>query len=358
MPDLAVHVLPARRPGRIAPCRRGAPRVACRAGVGRLRRIPGRPPLAAAALPGLRVMSAALAGVPHALAVLDERGAPLRIVGSTRGARARRGTAACVRAPDGACAGAVRVRVGDGAETPERRALAALAAEAARREWRHRRDAVRLARLEPQVHLASFAVHELGGPVSTLLGFLELLSAHPPAGEADELIRHARDCAERMRDTLREMQLLGGARERLRRADAGCIAREALGQVRIPASVGVRVQEPAGPLAVRCHPGLLRRALRNLLCNAAEAVRGVGQVGVRIEPAGRRVRVAVWDDGPGVPPDRVAGLFSTPATTKPTGTGVGLLLVRGIVERVHGGRVSYAPRSPHGAEFRIDLRRA
>jgi signal transduction histidine kinase len=358
MSDLAVS--PVIRLDRTPPRRRHARRAARPTrGVGRLRRVPGPSPLAAAALPGLRVLSAALGALPHALAVLDGRGAPLRTVGNARNAaRGRSGARACVRAPDGACAGAVRVHVGDGADTPERRALAALAADAATREWRRRRDAARLALLEPQVHLAAFTVHELGGPVSTLLGFLELLSTRASGRDGDELLRHACECAERMRDTLREMQLLGGARERLRRADAGGIAREALLEVRIPSSVPVRVQEPRGPLAVRCHPGLLRRALRNLLANAAEAVRGAGQVGVRIEPAGRRVRLSVWDDGPGVPADRVAGLFSTPATTKPTGTGIGLLLVRSIVERVHGGRVSYVPRSPHGAEFRIDLPRA
>jgi signal transduction histidine kinase len=141
--------------------------------------------------------------------------------------------------------------------------------------------------------------------------------------------------------------------------DAGEAAAEAVRGVACPAGVSLAVDAPppGERVRVRGHRALLVRAIRNLVLNAVEAVGPGGSAGVTVRAAGDRVRVSVWDDGPGIAPEHLAGLFSRPFTTRPGGSGLGLLLVRQVVEGVHGGSVSLRPRAPRGSLFRIELPR-
>ncbi len=94
--------------------------------------------------------------------------------------------------------------------------------------------------------------------------------------------------------------------------------------------------------------------LVNLLLNAGDATGGQGRIEVetRARPGGAMLEVS--DDGPGLAPEVCARLFQPFVTTKPHGSGLGLLSVKTIAER-HGGSVE-AARSPlGGALFRVQL---
>lgn len=81
----------------------------------------------------------------------------------------------------------------------------------------------------------------------------------------------------------------------------------------------------------------MAQVLLNLLLNAADALgRGGGTIAVRTFDQGEHVVVEVEDDGPGIPPDALARLFTPFFTTKPEGTGLGLSISRSIVD-AHGG---------------------
>jgi two-component system, NtrC family, sensor histidine kinase HydH len=95
--------------------------------------------------------------------------------------------------------------------------------------------------------------------------------------------------------------------------------------------------------------------LVNLLLNALDAMPQGGRLDVDLttEPSGA-VRLAVSDTGSGIPAEMVSRLFTPFATTKPTGTGLGLSLSRRILEE-HGGRVAANNRPEGGACFVITL---
>jgi signal transduction histidine kinase len=103
-------------------------------------------------------------------------------------------------------------------------------------------------------------------------------------------------------------------------------------------------------LEVDGDPVQLRQVFLNLLTNAVEATGPSGEVTVRGSRAGDEVEVSVEDSGPGVDPITVRRLFEPLITTKDMGVGLGLALVKRIVDR-HGGRVSYEPRAAGGARF-------
>ncbi len=101
----------------------------------------------------------------------------------------------------------------------------------------------------------------------------------------------------------------------------------------------------------------LRRAITNLTANAIEATPKSGTVAVHVSQADGEVRVAVEDDGYGVPPERRAQLFERFGSVDRTagaGTGLGLYIVRLIAQK-YGGNVSYTPREPRGSIFTIAL---
>jgi two-component system nitrogen regulation sensor histidine kinase GlnL len=109
----------------------------------------------------------------------------------------------------------------------------------------------------------------------------------------------------------------------------------------------------------------LRQLFTNLIVNAFEALAGDGRVTVTArhqlppaDPGGRRgagvIEIDVLDDGPGVPEEVRDRIFSPFFTTKPRGSGLGLSIVRKIVD-AHDGRIDVKVGPQGGTRFRISL---
>jgi signal transduction histidine kinase len=126
------------------------------------------------------------------------------------------------------------------------------------------------------------------------------------------------------------------------------------------AGVGVRLAVAADPVAV-VDEDALRQMLLNLLDNAVRhGGRDRGEVMVELGTAGDRVYLAVDDAGPGIPAaerERIWEPFyrgAAPARVGSTGTGIGLAVVRDLVER-HGGEVRVEESRRGGARFVVEL---
>lgn len=128
----------------------------------------------------------------------------------------------------------------------------------------------------------------------------------------------------------------------------------AVGEVFPPAVItGIRVHRHYGG---KFPPVLMQRrhladTLVNILQNAREALNGSGNVHVSaVCHADYSVEIAIADDGPGVPPDKLEKIFDAYYTTKPRGTGLGLAMVKHNVE-LYGGRVRLESELGKGAKF-------
>ena len=108
--------------------------------------------------------------------------------------------------------------------------------------------------------------------------------------------------------------------------------------------------------AVPGYPAELNQVWTNLIDNAADAMGGSGVLTLRTRADADAVFVEITDDGPGVPEEVRATLFDAFVTTKATGEGSGLGLenARRIVERRHGGSLSYST-GPEGTTFCVRL---
>jgi nitrogen fixation/metabolism regulation signal transduction histidine kinase len=118
----------------------------------------------------------------------------------------------------------------------------------------------------------------------------------------------------------------------------------------------VRTELAPGALRVVGDPAQLRQVIRNLLQNAQDALSGVAEprIAIRSEPVGDMVRITIVDNGCGFPAELVRRAFEPYVTTKPKGTGLGLVIVKKIVEE-HGGRIEIGNASPQGARVAVTL---
>ncbi len=121
----------------------------------------------------------------------------------------------------------------------------------------------------------------------------------------------------------------------------------------------------AGRLQVELAPDLprivgdsaqLRQVIHNLLQNAEDALAGVEnpRIVVRTQPLAGGLCVTISDNGSGFPHELMQRAFEPYVTTKPKGTGLGLVIVKKIIEE-HGGSVEIANVSPHGARVTLNF---
>jgi two-component system, NtrC family, nitrogen regulation sensor histidine kinase NtrY len=117
-------------------------------------------------------------------------------------------------------------------------------------------------------------------------------------------------------------------------------------------SIAFELQE--GPAPVELDRQMLRRALINLVRNAAQAMKGKGNIVVRLTKSGDGFNLDVDDDGPGIPADMREAVFDPYVTTKTEGTGLGLSIVKKIVMEHHGS-ITASDSPLGGARLRVRL---
>ncbi len=111
----------------------------------------------------------------------------------------------------------------------------------------------------------------------------------------------------------------------------------------------------AGEAMIRGNRDALASAFQNLINNAVQAAGQGVHMDVNLSLAeGDRLRLRIADNGPGVPVDIRERIFEPFVTTRNDGTGLGLAVVRSIIQS-HGGSIQVGPGTEHGAVFTIDL---
>jgi len=114
---------------------------------------------------------------------------------------------------------------------------------------------------------------------------------------------------------------------------------------------------PQEPLpALRADASQLRQVLHNLIQNAQDALEGRQHGLIRIEVARKAdtLTLRVLDNGPGFPPELLRHAFEPYFTTKPKGTGLGLAVIKKILDD-HGARVRLVNRTEGGAMVEIEF---
>lgn len=201
--------------------------------------------------------------------------------------------------------------------------------------------------------LAAGVAHELGSPLSTLLGRAEQRLRHAAPGTADhEGLLAIREAAVRMEQTVRQLMDFGRSNP-LNRAPLDVKALlQRLAEDAAPGDerVAIEIQCADGLPTVRVDALRTEQAVRNLLSNAVHAAHS--RVRVAATSDARGLRIEVGDDGPGVPGADRNKIFDPFYTTKPVGQGTGLgLSVAAAVADDHGGHLTVEDDALGGARF-------
>ncbi|HWJ22050.1 MAG TPA: HAMP domain-containing sensor histidine kinase, partial [Gemmatimonadaceae bacterium] len=209
--------------------------------------------------------------------------------------------------------------------------------------------------------MARESAHQLGTPLSSLSGWIELLRDR----DSDELtataLQHMETDLERLERVAHRFERIGRPPRR-EKLDAGILADRVATyfRARVPTlahTVAVTSARPNVPLEIEGDPVLLEWALEAITKNAIDALAGRGgKVDITTAPlADGGVRIRVADNGPGVPRELRSRIFEAGFSTKERGWGVGLSLAKRIVEENHGGRLLLA-NGDRGATFDVILR--
>ncbi len=201
--------------------------------------------------------------------------------------------------------------------------------------------------------------HALRNPLHAVgLSVDELASRLPDDPGAAEMAAAARRQIEGVDGTIRSFLALaaeGGTDEEVDvRALAEEVALSALQGARGRVRVVVEPGEDRPRLAAVVPE--LRAALHALVVNAVEASPEGARIAVGVEERdGGGARVTVDDEGPGLPAEVRARLFTPHVTTKPSGSGMGLFLAHRIATTRYGGGLSLEERTPRGTRAVLDL---
>ena len=222
------------------------------------------------------------------------------------------------------------------------------------------------------VGMAKETAHQLGTPLSSLSGWLELLRGEVAAAprsnrderweRVDQMIGEIQQDKRRLDQIASRFSQIGSVPE-LEEKDLAAVLEETIAYFRrrVPQFGRQEIElECLGELPpVPINAELMSWAFENLCKNAMDAMDGqAGSLHIRMEllPASRAVQIAFQDDGRGIEPEHVKRIFEPGFSTKKRGWGLGLVFVKRIVEEYHKGKISLVHSAPgEGTTFEVVL---
>jgi len=207
------------------------------------------------------------------------------------------------------------------------------------------------------VGLSKETAHQLGTPISSLMAWVEYMKLK----EVDqELLTEVGKDISRLQMITERFSKIGSVsalvpgdlRETIK------YSLEYLGK-RVSGEVVFHNRFPEHPVNVGLNKPLFGWVIENLVKNGVDAMQGQGIMTFEISEKGKQVFLDISDTGKGIPKSRFKTIFSPGYTTKERGWGLGLTLVKRIIEENHKGEIFVKRSEPgKGTTFRIRLKRS
>jgi signal transduction histidine kinase len=207
------------------------------------------------------------------------------------------------------------------------------------------------------VGLAKETAHQLGTPLSSLMAWLEYFKHDPDLKDKDLLLELEKDIQRLEMITARFSSI--GSVPKLSQEEMAPAVQATINYLQRRISSKVRISVSAEPkdLRAKVNRPLFDWVVENLCKNAVDAMAGSGSIDIRIKMgANQEVLLDFTDTGKGIPKSKVKQVFKPGYTTKTRGWGLGLTLVKRIIENYHQGRIFVKQtETDKGTTFRIIL---
>ncbi|MEC3906584.1 HAMP domain-containing sensor histidine kinase [Tamlana sp. 2201CG12-4] len=205
--------------------------------------------------------------------------------------------------------------------------------------------------------MAKETAHQIGTPLSSLIGWTEILKTENV--DPDYIIEIEKD-VDRLK-TITERFSKIGSLPTLEKAD---IIQETINsydylKARSSSLIDFEIETPDGEIPVNLNKQLYSWTIENLVKNAIDAMKGRGKVTVKISQLEDNVKVSVSDTGKGISKKYFNKIFEPGYTTKKRGWGLGLSLTKRIIEDFHNGKIKVLQsEKDKGTTIQIHLKRA
>lgn len=212
------------------------------------------------------------------------------------------------------------------------------------------------------VGMAKETAHQLGTPISAIIGWIEHLRESPNT-DADEMevLKEMQNDVDRL-DLIADRFSKIGSAPTLTPVNIYSQMREITSYIQRRASRKIVFEAPPEdilPLQVAINPPLFNWVIENIMRNALDALEeGTGTIAWTVHPHHDYVEIDISDTGKGIPASKVKVVFEPGYTTKARGWGLGLSLAKRIIENYHKGKIFVKhSKLGEGTTFGIQLPR-
>ncbi len=206
------------------------------------------------------------------------------------------------------------------------------------------------------VAMSKETAHQIGTPLSSLVAWVEMMKL---SGGDNKLIKEVEKDIKRLEKITERFSKIGSKPE-LEPTDLMEVINDVVTYLRnrSPKRIEYKVvTQIKQPIIVNLSASLFEWVIENLAKNAIDAMGGKGIIEIKISENENYVIIDFKDQGKGIPQKYLKHIFQPGFTTKKYGWGMGLALVKRIIENYHNGKIFVYETSPKGTTFRIMLRK-
>lgn len=206
------------------------------------------------------------------------------------------------------------------------------------------------------VGMSKETAHQLGTPISSLMGWINLIR-ETEKPEQEELLVELEKDVKRLELITERFSKIGSAPDLTIEPVEG-ILQESINYLKSRTSDRVKfvLEKDEEELTAQMNVPLFEWVIENICKNAIDAMNGEGSITMRVTSSGDSVVIDITDTGKGISPSKLKTVFKPGYTTKKRGWGLGLSLAKRIIEDYHGGKIFVKSSELNkGTTFRIIL---
>ena len=202
--------------------------------------------------------------------------------------------------------------------------------------------------------MAKETAHQIGTPLSSLLGWNELLKTESINPSITKEIEKDIDRLQTITERFSKI----GSLPKLVESDIVKETQDAFDYLKRRSSklIHFSFRSKVNQLPVLLNSSLYNWTIENLVKNGIDAMRGKGSIAIEIVPDGKYVNILIADTGHGIPKSNYNSIFTPGFTSKKRGWGLGLSLVKRIVEEYHDGKIKVLSSGKEGTIMQISLK--